>query len=146
MQLEIGLVNSVLDNCISNTLLLKETNTWKESKLIHRAKSDRTRLLAVAMKSLVLSLFLILLLWEPGSHALKVQVGEFTYTVESVKKLKKLMDEDVSPHDLCKTSKLPEEFLPVCEKEDAPDIFIKLEAAFNVDECEICANPACPGC
>ncbi|XP_053308182.1 guanylin-like isoform X2 [Spea bombifrons] len=104
------------------------------------------------MKTLLLSLVLVLFLWGPGADALKVQVGKFTYSLESVMKLKQLMDDDreepgVSPHDLCSHHKLPEEFSPVCEEQDAPDIFVKLvEAAINLDECELCANPACPGC
>ncbi|KAM8927285.1 guanylin-like [Pelodytes ibericus] len=104
------------------------------------------------MRSPVLALAVIFLLCGPPTDALKVQVGEFTYSLESVMKLKKLMDKDsdeaaVAPHKLCSHSLLPEEFLPVCEKEEAPEIFVKLvEAAYNLDECELCANPACPGC
>uniref|UniRef100_A0A8C5MWR6 Guanylate cyclase activator 2B n=1 Tax=Leptobrachium leishanense TaxID=445787 RepID=A0A8C5MWR6_9ANUR len=65
-------------------------------------------------------------------------VGEFSYPLESVIKLKKLMDEDISPDKLCKSIKLPEEFYPVCDKEDAADVFIKLGIFINLDMCCMC--------
>ncbi|DBA13465.1 TPA: hypothetical protein GDO54_018531, partial [Pyxicephalus adspersus] len=80
------------------------------------------------------------------------QVGKFSFLFESVLKLKNFLEDNgqdlsVSASRACSDPKLPEEFHPVCEEEDAPDIFMKLiEAASNIDECEICANPACPGC
>ncbi|XP_053545821.1 guanylin-like isoform X2 [Bombina bombina] len=104
------------------------------------------------MKSILLTTILILLMWGSVTQAIKIQVGKFTYSLESVNNLKKLMEEDGNDgaqvaHKLCDDHRLPEEFYPVCQEVDAPEIFIKLvEAANNVDECEICANPACPGC
>ncbi|XP_075461914.1 guanylin-like isoform X3 [Ascaphus truei] len=103
------------------------------------------------MKSSLLPMVLILLLW-PGSQAIKIQVGKFTFGLESVITLKELMEVDgkepsVASQFLCDDPKLPKEFHIVCEEDDASDIFVKLvEAASNVDECELCANPACPGC
>ncbi|XP_075046602.1 guanylin-like [Mixophyes fleayi] len=101
------------------------------------------------MRSLLLLIFLLCI---PGSPAKKIQVGKFTYTLESVLRLKDVleredMDLEVSAGKICHSSDLPEEFHPVCVEDDASDIFIKLvEAANNFDECEICAHPACPGC
>ncbi|XP_075461913.1 uncharacterized protein LOC142497684 isoform X2 [Ascaphus truei] len=79
------------------------------------------------------------------------EVGKFTFGLESVITLKELMEVDgkepsVASQFLCDDPKLPKEFHIVCEEDDASDIFVKLEAASNVDECELCANPACPGC
>ncbi|XP_073457539.1 guanylin-like [Aquarana catesbeiana] len=94
----------------------------------------------------------LLLLSLPGSPAKKIQVGKFTFLVESVLKLKDFLEEEekdpiVATSEACRDPRLPEEFIPVCEEADAPDIFMKLiEALNNFDECEICANPACPGC
>ncbi|KAM4652667.1 guanylin-like isoform 2-T2 [Discoglossus pictus] len=103
------------------------------------------------MKSILLPTLLLILLWGPGSQAIKIQVGKFTYQLDSVLKLKKLIEDDgkdptADTDYLCGDPKLPEEFLPVCDETDASDIFVKLKAASSVDECEICANPACPGC
>ncbi|XP_041427761.1 guanylate cyclase activator 2B-like [Xenopus laevis] len=102
------------------------------------------------MKFLLLSLLLILLLGS--SQGVKIQVGKFTFHVDSVLELKKVMESDgkdltQSSQDLCHSSALPEEFNPICEEENPPEIFIELVRALeNFDECDICANPACPGC
>ncbi|KAE8600074.1 hypothetical protein XENTR_v10013051 [Xenopus tropicalis] len=102
------------------------------------------------MKSLLLPVLLLLLLG--GSQGVKIQVGKFTFHVKSVLELKKVIEtEEKEPtevtQELCHSNALPEEFHPVCEEDNAPDIFIQLvRAVENFDECEICANPACPGC
>ncbi|XP_041425871.1 guanylate cyclase activator 2B-like [Xenopus laevis] len=102
------------------------------------------------MKFLLLSLLLILLLG--GSQGVKIQVGQFTFHVDSVLNLKKVMEKEGKDptqvsQDLCHSSALPGEFNPVCEEANAPEIFNELvRAVKNFDECEICANPACPGC
>ncbi|XP_063799981.1 guanylate cyclase activator 2B-like [Pseudophryne corroboree] len=101
------------------------------------------------MRSCVLLFFLLCL---PGSPAIKIQVGKFTYLLESVRKLGDFMsryekDEALDAGQMCHDPQLPEEFQPVCEEDDAHSILIELvETASRLDECEICANPACPGC
>ncbi|NWH79349.1 GUC2A protein, partial [Piaya cayana] len=85
------------------------------------------------------------------------QDGDWKFPLESVKKLKTLMDENsrVNPrmvvararYSPCDEKDLPEEFQPVCQREDAPAIFERLSLAVREDYlCEICANAACAGC
>ncbi|XP_056399651.1 guanylate cyclase activator 2B-like isoform X2 [Hyla sarda] len=81
---------------------------------------------------------------------LNKQVGKFTFMLESVLKLKDLLQEEIEDLDhaateACENPKLPEEFHVVCAEIDAPNIFVQLINT-AMDECEICANPACPGC
>uniref|UniRef100_A0A803JT09 Guanylate cyclase activator 2B n=1 Tax=Xenopus tropicalis TaxID=8364 RepID=A0A803JT09_XENTR len=59
------------------------------------------------------------------------QVGKFTFHVKSVLELKKVIEtEEKEPtevtQELCHSNALPEEFHPVCEEDNAPDIFIQL--------------------
>ncbi|NWR78599.1 GUC2A protein, partial [Centropus unirufus] len=83
--------------------------------------------------------------------------GDWKFSLESVKKLKALMDKNshVNPrmvlskasYSPCDEEDLPEEFQPVCKKEDAPAIFERLNVvAGEAYLCEICANAACAGC
>ncbi|NXX81321.1 GUC2A protein, partial [Urocolius indicus] len=83
--------------------------------------------------------------------------GDLKFSLESVKKLKELMNEkrDVNPHLVtslanyspCDEEDLPEEFQSVCQREDATKIFERLDLAVqDADLCEICANAACAGC
>ncbi|NWU16227.1 GUC2A protein, partial [Cephalopterus ornatus] len=84
------------------------------------------------------------------------QDGDLKFPLESVKKLKELMDgyKPTSPrtvvpmatHALCHEKSLPEEFQSVCKREDAQKIFQRLSLAAEDDLCEICANAACAGC
>ncbi|KAM7030697.1 guanylin-like [Acridotheres tristis] len=90
------------------------------------------------------------------SQAVYVQDGDLKFPLESVKKLKELMDRNghINPrmmvpmgsYSLCQEKHLPEEFRPVCKREDAPMIFRRLSLAAEDDLCEICANAACAGC
>ncbi|XP_069804879.1 guanylin-like isoform X2 [Dendropsophus ebraccatus] len=102
------------------------------------------------MRSCVLLCVLLLLLpGVPAKKARKIQVGKFTFLVESVLKLKEVLhgegeDLNNAASEACDNPNLPEEFHVVCVEDDASDIFVKLAAVD--DECEICANPACPGC
>ncbi|XP_066428703.1 guanylate cyclase activator 2B-like [Eleutherodactylus coqui] len=78
------------------------------------------------------------------------KVGKFTYLLDQVLKLMDLLfengkDLELAASEACHNPKLPDEFHPVCTENDAPDIFIKLVQA-AMDECEVCANAACPGC
>ncbi|NXJ64814.1 GUC2A protein, partial [Rostratula benghalensis] len=83
--------------------------------------------------------------------------GDLKFSLESVKKLKELMDENrpinprmvvsVASYSPCDEKALPEEFHPVCERKDASMIFERLTLAVqDNDLCEICANAACAGC
>ncbi|XP_056399650.1 guanylate cyclase activator 2B-like isoform X1 [Hyla sarda] len=84
------------------------------------------------------------------THNWRFKVGKFTFMLESVLKLKDLLQEEIEDLDhaateACENPKLPEEFHVVCAEIDAPNIFVQLINT-AMDECEICANPACPGC
>ncbi|NXG45130.1 GUC2A protein, partial [Psilopogon haemacephalus] len=107
--------------------------------------------------SFTLLLALLLLLLLPSSQAVYVQDGDFKFSLESVKKLKVLMDEKsqanprmlaaVAASSPCDDRDLPEEFQSVCKRGDAPQIFERLSSAVqDSDLCEICANAACAGC
>ncbi|XP_010183009.1 PREDICTED: guanylin-like [Mesitornis unicolor] len=91
------------------------------------------------------------------SLAVYVQDGDLKFSLESVKKLKELMDENrqsnprmvvsMANYSPCDEKDLPEELQSVCEKEDASVIFERLNLAVqDADLCEICANAACAGC
>ncbi|KAG8569609.1 hypothetical protein GDO81_014479 [Engystomops pustulosus] len=95
-------------------------------------------------------LLCVLLVWFPGSPAKKIEVGNYIYMLESVLSLKDFLhldgrDLEVAAGEACNDPKLPEEFHEVCAEENAPDIFIQL-VELAMDECEMCAHPACPGC
>ncbi|NXK29726.1 GUC2A protein, partial [Arenaria interpres] len=83
--------------------------------------------------------------------------GELKFSLESVKKLKELMDENshinprmavsVASYSPCDEKDLPEEFQSVCKRGDASMIFERLSLAVRENDlCEICANAACAGC
>ncbi|KAL4622513.1 guanylin-like [Arapaima gigas] len=105
-------------------------------------------------------LFFILLLTTYCliSQAVQVKEGDFTFSLDSVKKLKDLMDvrlmKNANPRlasssaaALCANPALPEEFKPVCQSKRAAVSFNRLAfVAQNSDVCEICAFAACTGC
>ncbi|NWI87742.1 GUC2A protein, partial [Pitta sordida] len=84
------------------------------------------------------------------------QDGDLKFPLESVKKLKELMDGNrpISPrmvalkggYSPCEEKFLPEEFQTVCKRQDAAMIFQRLSLAAADDLCELCANAACAGC
>ncbi|NXI14988.1 GUC2A protein, partial [Irena cyanogastra] len=84
------------------------------------------------------------------------QDGDLKFPLESVKKLKELLDDSrhinprlmasMASYSPCQDKHLPEEFRPVCKREDASIIFKRLSLAAEDDLCEICANAACAGC
>uniref|UniRef100_A0A8C6Z2C0 Guanylate cyclase activator 2B n=1 Tax=Nothoprocta perdicaria TaxID=30464 RepID=A0A8C6Z2C0_NOTPE len=111
------------------------------------------------MKGLLGFTVLVLLSLVHSSCAVYVQVsfsallvlhdGDLKFSLESVKKLKELMDKsrDINPRMKsiwvpCEEKDLPEEFRSVCERKDAPVVFGRLK----IDLCEICVNAACAGC
>ncbi|XP_013363237.1 PREDICTED: guanylin isoform X1 [Chinchilla lanigera] len=82
--------------------------------------------------------------------------GDFSFPLESVKKLKDLQEvpepkvqgrrKFVTP-PLCSHPGFPEELRPVCSQPNAEDILHRLEAiAQDPSTCEICAYAACAGC
>uniref|UniRef100_A0A8B9RXB7 Guanylate cyclase activator 2B n=1 Tax=Accipiter nisus TaxID=211598 RepID=A0A8B9RXB7_9AVES len=91
------------------------------------------------------------------THYYGPEDGDLKFSLESVKKLKELMDENthinprmvvsLASYSPCDEKDLPEEFQPVCKREDASMIFERLSLAVQKDDlCEICANAACAGC
>uniref|UniRef100_A0A8D2MU72 Guanylate cyclase activator 2B n=1 Tax=Zonotrichia albicollis TaxID=44394 RepID=A0A8D2MU72_ZONAL len=111
---------------------------------------------AGTMKSFLSWTVLAALVLVHISQAVYVQDGDFKFPLESVKKLKELMEgsKPINPRMMvpmasyspCQDKHLPEEFRPVCKREDAPMIFKRLSLAAEDDLCEICANAACAGC
>ncbi|XP_075134929.1 guanylate cyclase activator 2B [Leptodactylus fuscus] len=95
-------------------------------------------------------LLCVLLLWIPGFPAKKIEAGGFAYVLEQVLKLQNFLHKDgkdleVAASEACHDPHLPHEFQPVCSEAEAPEIFVQLVRA-AMDECEVCANAACPGC
>ncbi|XP_001503217.1 guanylin isoform X2 [Equus asinus] len=101
------------------------------------------------------------LLWVQAALAggVTVQDGEFSFSLESVKKLKDLrelqapstrnrreVDGSLAPI-LCRYPKFPEELKPICKERNAREILQRLETiAQDPRMCEICAFAACAGC
>uniref|UniRef100_A0A3Q4MLD3 Guanylate cyclase activator 2B n=1 Tax=Neolamprologus brichardi TaxID=32507 RepID=A0A3Q4MLD3_NEOBR len=86
--------------------------------------------------------------------SLSPQVGDKSFPLEAVKQLKKIMelDEKFGPHSdahtfktVCANPLVPQVFRPVCQKDEEVAVFSNL-MVINMNECEICANPACAGC
>ncbi|NXU27975.1 GUC2A protein, partial [Thalassarche chlororhynchos] len=108
------------------------------------------------MKGFLSFTVLAVLLLVHISQAVYVQDGDMKFSLESVKKLKELMDEkrrinprmvvSMASYSPCDEKDLPEAFHSVCKREDASMIFERLNLAVQDDLCEICANAACSGC
>ncbi|XP_074153718.1 guanylin [Sminthopsis crassicaudata] len=86
--------------------------------------------------------------------SITVQDGDFSYPLESVKKLKDLKQSGtrfrrVQDYDvyLCNNPDLPKDLKPICAQSDAGEVFQRLGAiAEDSHSCEICAFAACAGC
>ncbi|XP_005917928.1 guanylin-like [Astatotilapia calliptera] len=87
-------------------------------------------------------------------QGLWVRVGDKSFPLEAVKQLKKIMelDENLGSHSdahtfktVCANPLVPQVFRPVCQKDEEVAVFSSL-MVINMNECEICANPACAGC
>ncbi|XP_044130847.1 guanylin-like [Bufo gargarizans] len=93
------------------------------------------------------------------SAAVIVKVGDFTFPLETVKKLKEVVDngkvgddraqgDDIKPYDLiCGNHAVPE-LQDLC---DQPDLITQALrglalVADKMDACEVCAFAACSGC
>ncbi|XP_037673384.1 guanylin isoform X2 [Choloepus didactylus] len=114
------------------------------------------------MNSFLLSTLCLLGAWATLAGGVTVQDGDFSFDLESVKKLKDLQELEesriqnlmnvepltgpVAP-SLCSHPKFPEELKPVCKEPNAQEILQRLEAiAASPSTCEICAYAACAGC
>ncbi|XP_038233079.1 guanylin-like [Dermochelys coriacea] len=109
------------------------------------------------MKGVTFPVTVMLLILVPSSQPVYVQEGEFSFPLEAVKKLKELLAVDTTASlrmmartnfiSVCANLELPKEFQPICQREDAPIIFNRLNVAVqDMDICEICSNAACTGC
>ncbi|XP_058017429.1 guanylin [Ahaetulla prasina] len=107
-----------------------------------------------AMKSsLVLILGLCLL--PALAESITVQVQNLSFSWDSVKALKKVLDaappkprfRNRGPEPVCLHPELPSEFVPLCSMPKAYDVFQTLDTiASDPETCEICFNIACSGC
>ncbi|XP_012682898.2 guanylin-like [Clupea harengus] len=112
-----------------------------------------------------LPVFALLMLGLLGSSfAVTVSDGGYSFSLESVKVLMRLMEMDeiamearmggrpIPPHHpprrlLCSNPTLPQELKPVCLEPHSDEIFARfVSVLMSTDPCEICANPACTGC
>ncbi|XP_015995452.1 guanylin [Rousettus aegyptiacus] len=108
------------------------------------------------MNTFLLATLCLLGAWAALVGGVTVQDGEFSFSLESVKKLKKLQEPRIWNHrqldgpvdsTLCSHPKFPEELKPLCKKPDAQEILQRLGAiADDPSVCEICAYAACTGC
>ncbi|KAI5947248.1 guanylin [Manis javanica] len=112
------------------------------------------------MNTFLLSALCLLGAWAAlGAEGVTVQDGEFSFSLESVKKLKDLREHQVPSirkHRkgggpmvplACSYSQFPKELKPLCKEPNAHQILQRLEAiAEDPSTCEICAYAACAGC
>ncbi|XP_011376236.1 guanylin [Pteropus medius] len=108
------------------------------------------------MNTFLLATLCLLGAWAALVGGVTVQDGEFSFPLESVKKLKNLQEPRIrnrrqldGPVDstLCSHPKFPEELKPLCKKPNAQEILQRLRAiADDPSVCEICAYAACAGC
>ncbi|XP_012502155.1 PREDICTED: guanylin [Propithecus coquereli] len=115
------------------------------------------------MNTFLLSVLCLLGAWAALAEGVTVQDGDFSFSLESVKKLKGLREpqeprigkfwmlkpmpgESVVPV-LCSIPKFPEELEPLCKEPNAQEVLESLKAIANdPNTCEICAYAACAGC
>ncbi|XP_006087300.1 guanylin [Myotis lucifugus] len=111
------------------------------------------------MNTFPLAALCLLGTWAALAGGVTVQDGKFSFSLESVKKLKGLrglrepsidsgvqFDGPVAP-DLCSSTEFPAELKPVCQEPNANEILGRLEViAEDPSTCELCAYAACAGC
>ncbi|XP_076003489.1 guanylin-like [Genypterus blacodes] len=108
------------------------------------------------MKFMLSTVTLLVLALSRASEAVKVHEGGLSFSMEAVKKLQELTDNNSmtgnqSPRlqagagSVCDDPMLPQQFLPLCEQKGASASLARL-AMVPLDVCEICAFAACTGC
>ncbi|XP_043108819.1 guanylate cyclase activator 2B [Puntigrus tetrazona] len=107
------------------------------------------------MRALIIFLLLATSSFQT-SQSVRVVDSGYSFSLEAVKTLQKLMETDMSTNplqtyggaaSLCADPDLPGEFRTLCEKDDADKVFQCLVKIISpIDPCEICANVACTGC
>ncbi|XP_036448091.1 guanylin-like [Colossoma macropomum] len=107
---------------------------------------------------MLLPTILLILVFSLNSEAVTVREGEFSFSLESVKKLWAIMAEDIPANQynrlainkvmaVCKNPVIPKEFEPLCQSKHARASFSRLALlARRSGVCEICAYAACTGC
>ncbi|XP_057562926.1 guanylin [Hippopotamus amphibius kiboko] len=106
------------------------------------------------MNTFLLSALCLLGAWAALAGGVTVKDGEFSFPLESVKKLKALQEPRIPRNPsgslvpiLCSSPEFPEELKPLCKEPNAHEILERLEAiAEDPSTCEICAYAACAGC
>ncbi|XP_058265229.1 guanylin-like [Hemibagrus wyckioides] len=106
----------------------------------------------------VLLVGLLILAFGLNSDAVIVHEGEFSFSLESVKKLWDILANGESSEQsnllrvssavtVCENPLLPKEFQTLCQSKNAQVHFSSLALlSRNSDVCEICAFAACTGC
>ncbi|KAJ8257584.1 hypothetical protein GJAV_G00187350 [Gymnothorax javanicus] len=91
-------------------------------------------------------------------NAVQVKEREFTFSLESVRQLKDLMESDLAGKEsprvaktstaiVCNDPGLPADFRSLCQSKGAGLSLARLAYIGNhYDECEICMFAACTGC
>ncbi|KAK1340068.1 hypothetical protein QTO34_018632 [Cnephaeus nilssonii] len=111
------------------------------------------------MNTFPLAALCLLGTWAALAGGVTVQDGKFSFSLESVKKLKGLRElqepssgsgmqfDGPAVPALCSSTKFPAELKPVCKEPNAHEILRRLEAiAEDPNTCELCAYAACAGC
>nr|AFM90799.1 guanylin-like protein [Callorhinchus milii] len=105
------------------------------------------------MKTLF-AITLIILCLSGLLESILIKFGDLEFTVDDAMKLKNVIGEEKEfGHkmegilNLCKEPTLPANFKPICQKNDAPQVFSTLyDIASNPYPCDICSFAACTGC
>ncbi|XP_029908078.1 guanylin-like [Myripristis murdjan] len=102
------------------------------------------------MKTMLSTIALVILAVSLATEAVQVQEGEFSFSLEAVRKLQELTGKQnprlrSSAVSVCADPTLPQEILPLCQQKGANMALSRL-AMVPLDVCEICAFAACTGC